>query len=81
MFTIIRFSKFEGKGIRAFADVIYDGKILIKGIKLIEHNGEKFIRMPDEKGKDEKWHPIVLIQDINLKNELEKIMIEEYEKE
>lgn len=80
MFAISRFNKFEGKRIKAFADVIYDGKILIKGIKLIEYNNERFIKMPDEKGKDNKWHPIVLIQDIELKKELEKMVIEEYNK-
>jgi DNA-binding cell septation regulator SpoVG len=80
MFTISRFNKFEGKGIKAFADVIYDGKILIKGIKLIEHNNERFIKMPNEKGKDNKWHPIVLIQDKNLKDELQQMIIEKYNK-
>lgn len=47
---------------KAFFDIIIDGKIEIKGFKIVDGNNGRFISMPREKSlKDGKWYNIVNI--------------------
>ena len=53
-----RITKWEGEGsTRAFCDVAIAEAFLIKGIRVVQSKeGELFVGMPREQGKDEKWY-------------------------
>lgn len=54
--TVARIYPFKSEGpLRAFCDIQINDAILIKGVKVLEGQAGKFVAMPQEKGKDEKW--------------------------
>ena len=55
-----RMYRFESdRPLKAFADVIINGAILIKGIKVLQGKEDLFISMPSEQAKDQKWYESV----------------------
>jgi len=63
----------------AFFDIQTQDGIIIKGFRIV--NGVKglFISSPDEKGKDGKYYETVILPK-EMKDSLEKLAIEEYNK-
>ena len=61
--TIKRFHKFEnGSSLKAFADVVVNDVLLIKGLKIVEGRNGMFVSMPSEQSsKDKKWYETVRI--------------------
>lgn len=63
----------------AFFDIQLDNEIIIKGFRIINGSKGLFISAPDEKGKDGKFHETVILPK-EMKADLEKIALEEYNK-
>ena len=63
--------------LKAFADVSFAG-IVIKGFSVV--NGEKglFVSMPQEAGKDGKWYNTVIPLKREVRDEIEKLVLEAY---
>jgi stage V sporulation protein G len=78
---ISRLFIYEGQSgnTRAFVDLVTSEGIILKGFKLILGPTGLFLAAPSEKGKDGKWRESVIIPK-ELKNELNKIVVNEYEK-
>ncbi|GIV46152.1 MAG: hypothetical protein KatS3mg036_0970 [Ignavibacterium sp.] len=76
---IIRMNKLSGGKTLAFFDIETDDGIIIKGFRIVDGNNGKFIASPDEKGKDGKYYETVILPK-EMKNNLEKLAFEEYEK-
>jgi len=63
----------------AYFDIETDDGIFIKGFRIISGTKGLFISSPDEKGKDGKYHETVTLPR-EMKNELEKMALDEYNK-
>lgn len=67
----------EGNRIKAFLTVCFDGKVTVKGIRLVEGCKGLFICMPMEQGKNERWYEKVRLAP-KVKSELEKMAIQAF---
>ncbi len=62
-----RMYRFESdRPLKAFADIIVNDALLVKGIKVLEGKNGLFVSMPQEQAKDKKWYDSVrcLTQDV-----------------
>ena len=72
--------KSDGSGkTAAFFDIQTDDGITIKGFRLVNGSNGLFLSFPDQKGKDGKYYETVILPK-EMKNELEKMAIEEFNK-
>ncbi len=68
-----------GKQTRAFAEVDIDDEITIKGIKIIESkNGGLFIGFPSQKGKDGRYHDLIVPRNSLIASVIRDRIIEAY---
>jgi stage V sporulation protein G len=79
--TEVRVFKMNDEKLKAYVSITIEGCLAIKGLKVI--NGAKglFVAMPSQKGKDEKFHDIVFPINKEARAEIEKAVLEAYEKE
>ena len=55
-----RMYRFESdRPLKAFADIIVNDTLLIKGIKVLDGKNGLFVSMPQEQAKDKKWYDSV----------------------
>jgi DNA-binding cell septation regulator SpoVG len=81
--VVTRIKKVDFEGIKAFADIVVNG-VIVRGMKLLvskNNPGEMYAGFPSEKGKDDKYHTIVYVEDVNLKQEIFNTILVAYEKE
>jgi stage V sporulation protein G len=72
--------KSEGSGkTAAFFDIQTDDGIILKGFRLVNGSSGLFLSSPDQKGKDGKYYETVTLPK-EMKSELEKLALEEYNK-
>ena len=72
--------KSEGGGkTAAFLDVQTEDGITLKGFRLVNGLNGLFLSSPDQKGKDGKYYETVILPK-EMKGELEKMAIDEYNK-
>ncbi len=58
--SVQRMYRFESdRPLKAFADIIINDALLIKGIKVLEGKHGLFVSMPQEQAKDKKWYDCV----------------------
>ena len=79
---IIRMNPLKSDGggkTAAFFDIQTDDGITIKGFRLVNGSNGLFMSAPDQKGKDGKYYENVILPK-EMKSELEKIALEEYNK-
>ncbi|HSL90814.1 MAG TPA: septation protein SpoVG family protein [Ignavibacteriaceae bacterium] len=79
---IYRMNKLDNSSSKtaAFFDIETSEGIIIKGFKLINGSNGLFVSSPDEKGKDGKFYDRVILTK-EMKESLEKMAVEEYNKE
>ena len=76
---VTRIHKLDGTGpTKAFCDVSIMDSFVIKGIRIIEGEKGLFIAMPREEGKDGKWYNTIIPLRREVKDVLEKIVLEAY---
>ncbi|VAX25159.1 hypothetical protein MNBD_NITROSPINAE02-2042 [hydrothermal vent metagenome] len=65
----------------AYADIVIEGKLLIKGIHVVEgRNGGLFVGFPSKKGKDDKWRETVVPLDSETKKLIRDKVMEAYKR-
>lgn len=69
----------DGGKTAAFFDIQTPDGITIKGFRLVSGTNGLFISPPSDKGKDGKFYDNVILPK-NLKEELEKMAIDEFQK-
>lgn len=77
--AVARIHKLDGSGAtKAFCDISVFGSLIVKGVRVV--NGEKglFVSMPQEEGKDGKWYNTVVPLSREIKDEIEKVVLEAY---
>ncbi len=69
----------NGSHLKAFADVIFNGQLLVKGVKVADGKNGLYVSMPSAQGKDGKWYDTMKILDDELKNELQEVVLAAYQ--
>ena len=76
---VARIHKLNGAGaIKAFADITIEDSINILGLRVVEGKEGLFVTMPMEEGKDGKWYNVVIPLKRDLKEKIERIVLEAY---
>jgi stage V sporulation protein G len=76
---VTRIHKLEGTGpTKAFVDLAIEDAFIIKGIRIVEGKDGMFVSMPREEGKDGKWYHVVVPLKREIKDQIEKIVLEAY---
>ena len=76
---VTRIHKLDGEGAtKAFADIAIEEAIVINGLRVIEGKDGLFISMPREAGKDGKWYNTVIPLTREVKDEIERVVLEAY---
>ena len=78
-FAVARIHKLDGSGAtKAFCDLSILGSLVIKGVRIVEGENGLFVSMPSEAGKNGKWYNTVVPISREVKDEIEKIVLEAY---
>ena len=76
---VSRIHKLDGTGAtKGFADLIVEDSISILGLRVVDGKDGLFVTMPREEGKDGKWYSVVVFLKRDLKEEIERIVLEAY---
>lgn len=76
---ISRIHKLDGTGpTKAFCDLSIFDSLLIKGLRVVAGEKGLFVSMPREEGKDGKWYNTVVPLKREIKDEIEKVVLEAY---
>jgi stage V sporulation protein G len=74
--------KFVGSGnLKAHADVKIDGKLIIKGFRVMLGKNGIFVSLPSQVGKDGRWFETLKPLNDKLKHEFEAKVLEAYDRE
>jgi stage V sporulation protein G len=77
-----RMYRFESdRPLKAFADIIINDCLLIKGIKLLDGKNGLFVSMPQEQAQDKKWYDTVRCLTEEVKDQISSVLISAYEDE
>ena len=76
---VSRIHKLEGAGsIKAFVDIVIEDAFVIKGVRIVEGEKGLLVRMPMESGKDGKWYNTVIPLKREIRDEVERLVLEAY---
>ena len=78
--TEVKITLREESKLKAFANVTFDNEFVVRGIKVIEGQNGLFIAMPSRKGKDGQFRDIAHPINNEMRQRLEKRIIDEYHK-
>ena len=74
-----RMYRFEGnRPLKAFADIIVNDALFIKGIKILEGKNGLFVSMPQEQAKDKKWYDSVRCLTQDARQQVTEIVLSAY---
>ena len=69
----------NGSALKAFADISIAGQVLVKGVRVVEgKDGNLFVAMPQQQGKDGRWHETVTLLNDEFKESLQEIVLEAF---
>jgi len=83
MLEVARLYRVENdSSLKAFADVIVDEQVLIKGIRVVSAKDDSlFVSMPKQKGKEGRWYETVSLLSEEAKQEMSERVLEAYNTE
>ncbi|MDP3804592.1 MAG: septation protein SpoVG family protein [Candidatus Omnitrophota bacterium] len=77
--AVTRLHKLDGTGpTKAFCDISILDSLVINGLRVVAGEMGLFVSMPREEGKDGKWYNTVVPLKREVKDEIEKIVLEAY---
>ena len=77
-----RMYRFESdRPLKAFADIIVNDVLLIKGIKVLRGNNGLFVSMPQEQAKDKKWYDSVRCLTQEIREKITQVVLAVYNSE
>lgn len=69
----------NGSNLKAFADVIVGGEVLIKGVRVVSGKDDSlFVSLPKQKAKDGRWYETVSLLSEETKQEMSERVLEAY---
>ena len=76
---VTRIHKLDGKSpTKAFCDISILDSLVINGLRVVEGKDGLFVSMPREEGKDGKWYNTVIPLKREIKDEIDRIVLEAY---
>ena len=76
---VSRIHKLEGSGAtKAFCDISIADSFMVRGLRIVEGKDGLFVCMPREEGKDGKWYNTVIPLKRDVKDIVERIVLEAY---
>ena len=76
---VMRLHKLDGAGAtKAFCDLSILDSLVIKGLRVVEGKEGLFVSLPREAGRDGKWYNTVIPLKREIKDEIEKLVLEAY---
>ncbi len=79
---VVDIRKMTGEGnTRAFADIMVNGSIIVKGFTVMLGKRGVFVSMPSKPSKDGRWFDIVTPANEGVKREIEEKVLEAYDRE
>jgi len=80
MIKVSKIFKVQGNSsLKAYATVVLDDKLLLKGVKVVEGKNGLFVAMPQQQGKDNKWYETVTFLTKEGKEALQVAVLKAYE--
>ena len=79
--TEIRVTLRDEEKLRGFANVTFDNAFVVRGMKIIQGNTGYFVSMPSRKRPDGTHQDIAHPVNRDMRNDLEKAVLEAYEEE
>lgn len=74
-----RMYRFESdRPLKAFADIIVNDALLVKGIKVLEGKNGLFVSMPQEQAKDKKWYDSVRCLTQDVREQITEVVLSAY---
>lgn len=74
-----RMYRFESdQPLKAFADIIVNDALLIKGIKVLDGKRGLFVSMPQEQAKDKKWYDSVRCLTQDTRDQITEVVLAAY---
>jgi stage V sporulation protein G len=67
--------------LKAFADIIVNDVLLIKGIRILDGKKGLFVSMPQEQAKDKKWYESVRCLTQDVRDQISEIVLAAYKEE
>lgn len=78
--NVERLYKLEGDGaLKGFADISICNCIVVKGLRIVSGKNGLFVSMPQELGKDGKWHNRVSVNNESLKDRLTELVLSAFQ--
>ena len=78
-FEVARLHKLDGSGAtKAFCDLSILDSLLIKGLRVVAGEKGLFVSMPRERAQDGKWYNTVIPLKREVKDEIERLVLEAY---
>lgn len=68
--TNVYSKNFKKGSLRGFADVEFEGSLVVKGFKVFENEQGFFAVPPSSQGKDGEWYPTITFKDDDAKKEV-----------
>lgn len=76
---VSRMHKLDGTGAtKAFCDISIADSFMVRGLRIVEGKDGLFVCMPREEGKDGKWYNTVIPLKRDVKDIVERIVLEAY---
>lgn len=72
-------AKSEGR-LKAYATIVFDNAFIVRDLKIIEGNIGLFVSMPSRRRKDGTFRDIAHPLNTEMREEIEKTVIQEYER-
>ena len=67
-----------GSALKAFADIVINEAVLIRGIRVVEGKHGMFVSMPKEKSKDNRWFDRIRFLDQDADRSLAEEVLKAY---
>lgn len=77
-----RMYRFEtDRPLKAFADIVINNALLIKGIMVMDGKNGLFVSMPKEQAKDKKWYEKVKCLSRDVQGQISEVVLSAYKTE
>jgi len=77
--AVSRLHKLDGEGnLKAFCDLMLFDSFVVKGLKVMDGKKGLFVSMPSDMGKDGKWYNIFMPLNKQVKDEVERVVLEAF---
>lgn len=76
--TDVKIKKYDSKALKGFATITLDRVLVVSGLTIIEGSKGLFVTMPQNKGKDGKYHDSVFPLTKELRNEISETVLKAF---